>query len=533
MATNPIGALPTAIPPGVAGDPTAQQEYMAALSKVIESLEKRNEINYFNVAGQFFDPGRTGSFGESVGRASASIGKDIEAQRANAPTLAMMRAQLAGQKYTLENDAKALNIIADNLGIDPKNTQQTLSSGNLSQTQISRIPQLYPMIATLSPTRAAMLKDVFDMQVKGTDVGIKQKEFEIKEGEFKSRFDPDYVLPSSTQKTPTAPAAAPSAVQSSAAPAQDNYRFENLSLGERERLAQKAQELGLINDLTNRTDVADLFNSMPIERRRSAFIQAGLATDQTGKTEPARTGDVQVASARVSDRRPGETLVAYQERKKAEAQAEIDVYKKSIESREATPQKKFDLIAGYDKETVGTTNAKLDNLYKMVNTEQGKRVMSLMNKQGVLTAIAQGAESGITTPIGSLSAPALEMLQKLKLNPEDQNYARLIAQSISDLNMGVMKQGKDIFGPQISVYDAQKMAEPGFKTTDSSQVISTLVNKFKIMNHFQGEMNKAQQDYFERNPTAKTSQFFKSKEFYEVADQYSKTLRKLNELSVF
>jgi hypothetical protein len=533
MATNPIGALPTAIPPGIAGDPTAQQEYMAALTKVIESLEKRNEINYFNVAGQFFDPGRTGSFGESVGRASASIGKDIEAQKANAPTLAMMRAQLAGQKYTLENDAKALNIIADNLGIDPKSTQQTLSSGNLSQTQISRIPQLYPMIATLSPTRAAMLKDVFDMQVKGTDVGIKQKEFEIKEGEFKSRFDPDYVLPSSNQKAPTAPAAVPSSVQSSTTPASDPYTFSKLSLNERERLVNTAQEMGLISNVMARSDVADLFDSMPFEKRKAAFIKAGYPADDTVKAEAPRTGDVQVASARVSERRPGETLVAYQERKKAEAQADIDIYKKSIESREATPQKKFDLIAGYDAETVGTTNSKLDSLYKMVNTDMGKKVMSLMNQKGVLTAIAQGAESGITTPIGSISAPAQEMLNKLKLEPREQDYARLIAQTISDLNMGVMKQGKDIFGPQISVYDAQKMAEPGFKSTDSSQVISTLVNKFKIMNHFQGEMNKAQQDYFDRNPTAKTSQFFRSKEFYEVADQYTKTLRKLNELSVF
>jgi hypothetical protein len=440
---------------------------------------------------------------------------------------------LAGQKYTLENDAKALNIIADNLGIDPKSTQQTLSSGNLSQTQISRIPQLYPMIATLSPTRAAMLKDVFDMQVKGTDVGIKQKEFEIKEGEFKSRFDPDYVLPSSNQKAPTAPAAVPSSVQSSTTPASDPYTFSKLSLDERERLANTAQELGLISNVMSRSDVADLFDSMPFEKRKAAFIKAGYPADDTVKAEAPRTGDVQVASARVSERRPGETLVAYQERKKAEAQADIDIYKKSIESREATPQKKFDLIAGYDAETVGTTNAKLDSLYKMVNTDMGKKVMSLMNQKGVLTAIAQGAESGITTPIGSISAPAQEMLNKLKLEPREQDYARLIAQTISDLNMGVMKQGKDIFGPQISVYDAQKMAEPGFKSTDSSQVISTLVNKFKIMNHFQGEMNKAQQDYFDRNPTAKTSQFFRSKEFYEVADQYTKTLRKLNELSVF
>jgi len=531
MATNPIGALPTAIPPGIAGDPNAQQEYMAALSKVIESLEKRNEINYFNVAGQFFDPGRTGSFGESVGRASASVGKDIEAQKANAPTLAMMRAQLAGQKYTLSNDAKALQIINDNLlGVDPQSAEKVLSSGNLSQTQISRIPQLYPLIKELSPARAGTLKDIFDMHVKGEDVNIKRGEFDIKRDDFRARYDPDFSL----QPKTTAPAAPITPrVQSSTTPASDPYTFSKLSLNERERLANTAQEMGLITNVMARSDVADLFDSMPFEKRKAAFAKAGYPTDDTVKTEAPRTGDVQVASARGSDRRPGETLVAYQERKKAESQAEIDIYKKSAESREATPQKKFDLISGYDAATVGTTNANLDNLYNMVNTVKGQKVMSQLNKQGLIPALAQGAESGITTPIGSLSAPALEILQKLNLKPDEQNLARMIAQSISDLNMGVMKQGKDIFGPQISVYDAQKMAEPGFKATDSSKVISSLVNKFKIMNHFQGEMNKAQQDYFDRNPTAKTSQFFKSKEFNEISDQYTKTLRKLNELSVF
>jgi len=444
----------------------------------------------------------------------------------------MMRAQLAGQKYTLSNDAKALQIINDNLlGVDPQSAEKVLSSGNLSQTQISRIPQLYPLIATLSPARATMLKDMYEMQVKGADVNIKQGEFDIKRDEFGAKYDPDFSLKPKT----TAPAAPITPrVQSSTTPASDPYTFSKLSLNERERLVNTAQEMGLISNVMARSDVADLFDSMPFEKRKAAFIKAGYPADDIVKTETApSTGDVQVASARVSERRPGETLVAYQERKKAEAQADIDIYKKSIESREATPQKKFDLIAGYDAETVGTTNSKLDSLYKMVNTDMGKKVMSLMNQKGVLTAIAQGAESGITTPIGSISAPAQEMLNKLKLEPKEQDYARLIAQTISDLNMGVMKQGKDIFGPQISVYDAQKMAEPGFKSTDSSQVISTLVNKFKIMNHFQGEMNKAQQDYFDRNPTAKTSQFFRSKEFYEVADQYTKTLRKLNELSVF
>jgi hypothetical protein len=531
MATNPtVGALPTNIPVGITSDPTAQQEYMSALTKVIDSLEKRNQINYFNVAGQFFDPGRTGSFGESVGRASASIGKDVEAQRANAPNLALMRAQLAGQKYTLANDAKALNIISDNLGLDPREAQQSLSSGNLTQSQISKIPQLYPAIATLSPPRAEMLKNLFDMQVKGADVGIKQKEFDIKEGEFRSKFDPEFQIQprgGSAQAAP-APAAAPRLpIAPPAAGADtsktDSYRFENLTPSERQRLNEQYERSGLNNNLLDRPDVATLFNSMPVDQRRAAFE----LSRKTG--EPPASADTQLA--RISPRRPGETLDAYNARVKEEAKTELGISQKSIEAREATPQKKFDLIAGYDAATVGTTNTSLDNLYNMANTPMGKKVLSLMNQKGVLTAIAQGAESGITTPVGSISAPAQEMLNKLKLDPKEQDYARLIAQTISDLNMNVMKQGKDIFGPQISVYDAQKMAEPGFKNTDSSAVISSLVNKFKIMNHFQGEMNKAQQEYFDRNPAAKTSQFFKSKEFFDIADQYTKTLRKLNDLS--
>jgi len=530
MATNPVGALPTNIPAGITSDPTAQQEYMSALTKVIDSLEKRNEINYFNVAGQFFDPGRTGSFGESVGRASASVGKDVEAQRANAPNLALMRAQLAGQKYTLANDAKALNIIADNLGIDPREAQQSLSSGNLTQSQISKIPQLYPAIATLSPPRAEMLKNLFDMQVKGADVGIKQKEFELKEGEFRGKYDPEFQIQPRGGSAQAAPVPAPAPTLPVRPPAADadtsktdSYRFENLTPSERQRLNEQYERSGLNNNLLNRPDVATLFNNMPIDQRRAAFE----LSRKTG--EPPVSADTQLA--RISPRRPGETLDAYNARIKAEATTELNISQKGIEAREVSPQKKFDLIATYDQEMVGNTNAKLDNLYKMVNTPEGRRITGIMNKQGVITAIAQGAESGITTPIGSLSAPALEILQKLELKPSEQNTARLIAQAISDLNMGVMKQGKDIFGPQISVYDAQKMAEPGFKNTDSAVVISSLVNKFKIMNHFQGEMNKAQQEYFDRNPAAKTSQFFKSKEFFEVADQYTKTLRKLNDLS--
>jgi hypothetical protein len=380
------------------------------------------------------------------------------------------------------------------------------------------------------------------------DQAIKSGDLSIKEGEFRGKYDPNF-SPFSGNAPSAAPAATPApvtiakpSVQTGAnvsAPSveKDVYRFENLSDPAKQRLNTYAREsLGLQGDTFNRPDAAELFNKMPYEQRKNAFIKSGEA--KPTETAPARqdtiTAPTQAATpSAVSPRRPGETLDAYNARIKKESETELAVSQKSAEAREASPQKRFDTIASYDADTVGNTNNKLDYLYKQANTDMGKKVLSLMNQQNYMTAIGEAAEAGIQTPVGSLSLPYQDFIKKVKLNPTEQSYARLIDQTISELNQSVMKEGKAIFGPQISVYDAQKMAEPGFKKTDPPVVISALVNKFKIMNHFQGELNKAQQDYFERNPAAKTSQFFKSEEYKRVSKEYIETMKKLNQLSPF
>jgi hypothetical protein len=363
---------------------------------------------------------------------------------------------------------------------------------------------------------------------------------DIKTGEFRGKYDPNFT-PFSGTSTPAPVTVAKPSVETGAtvsAPAveKDVYRFENLSDTAKQKLNTYARDsLGLQGDTFNRPDAAELFNRMPFEQRKTAFIKSGEA--KPSEAAPARqdviTAPTQAAPSAVSPRRPGETLDAYNARIKKESETELAISQKSAEAREATPQKRFDIIASYDADTVGNTNNKLDYLYKQANTDMGKKVLSLMNKQDYMTAIGEAAESGISTPVGSLSLPYHNFVKKVKLTPEEQAYARLIDQTISELNQSVMKEGKAIFGPQISVYDAQKMAEPGFKNTDPPAVISTLVNKFKIMNHFQGELNKAQQDYFDKNPAAKTSQFFKSSEYKDVAKQYVETMKKLNQLSPF
>jgi hypothetical protein len=531
MATT-TGALPS-FP-----DDTAKQEYFEALNKTLKALETRAEapVNLFNVAGQFFNPGRTGQFGEALGNVATTVGRDIEKAQEMAVPIAQMRAQIAGQKYTVQADDNAFRMLADNLGMSQGDLNQNIQSGSFSQPQLKRMMQLYPLIEKSSPTVGKIVNNMIDQAIKSGDLSIK-------EGEFRGKYDPNFSPFSGTSPTAapapvtiTKPSVDTGATVSAPAVEKDVYRFENLSDSAKQKLNTYAREnLGLQGDTFNRPDAAELFNKMPYEQRKNAFIKSGEA--KSTETAPARqdviTTPTQAAPSAVSPRRPGETLDAYNARIKKESETELAVSQKSAEAREASPQKRFDVIASYDADTVGNTNNKLDYLYKQANTDMGKKVLSLMNQQNYMTAIGEAAEAGIQTPVGSLSLPYQDFIKKVKLNPTEQSYARLIDQTISELNQSVMKEGKAIFGPQISVYDAQKMAEPGFKKTDPPVVISALVNKFKIMNHFQGELNKAQQDYFERNPAAKTSQFFKSEEYKRVSKEYIETMKKLNQLSPF
>jgi len=110
MATpNPLSMLP--VP--VEGNPSASQEYTEALSKIVQALEARSggEPNLFNVAAQFFNPGRTGSFGESLGNVAASIGKDVERAKEYELPVAQMKAQLAQQKYALAQNEQAMQTL--------------------------------------------------------------------------------------------------------------------------------------------------------------------------------------------------------------------------------------------------------------------------------------------------------------------------------------------------------------------------------------------------------------------------------------
>ena len=201
MAT--IGALPAA-PAGIGTDPEAQQAYVDALSKVADSLENRGGTNWFNVAQGFLAPTRGGSFAESAGNAAGAIGKDIEREKELAPSLAMMRAQIAGQKYTMQNDAKALALMGTTLGVAPNEVPNALSSGNVNADQSAKLQSIYPLVASLSPARGEILKNMIGFSNEGTKAGAEASNAEVTRARLEAEF-PGMLKPK------IAPAEAPAA----------------------------------------------------------------------------------------------------------------------------------------------------------------------------------------------------------------------------------------------------------------------------------------------------------------------------------
>lgn len=95
---------------GIGTDPEitkASDENLQATERLVKSLEERYaNPNYFKVASGFLKP-QLGGFFASLGSASEALGEGIEQQRAIAPTIEKMRADIASQRVGLSQKTAA------------------------------------------------------------------------------------------------------------------------------------------------------------------------------------------------------------------------------------------------------------------------------------------------------------------------------------------------------------------------------------------------------------------------------------------
>jgi hypothetical protein len=109
-----------------------KQKALEAQDEFAKALEQRYaQPNWFKVAAGFAKP-QLGGFMASLGSASQALGENVEQQRAIAPTIARMRAEVAQGRIGLETNKEQQRMIADydNKGVPNINELRRIYSAN-------------------------------------------------------------------------------------------------------------------------------------------------------------------------------------------------------------------------------------------------------------------------------------------------------------------------------------------------------------------------------------------------------------------
>lgn len=557
-------ALPSK--PPLIGDQNdaASQEYYAALQKTLDALDARANKgpNWFQIAGAFLDPGKTGNFGESLGNVGKVIGAQQEQQEAQMLPIAQMRAEISSQKYQMQNQSKAMGILAAAMGTTPDVAAKALSDGTVPPAAASKItPQLYAQVARLSPQVGEMVSKLFGMQNEATKVDLQGKQYQLDVDKFdaektqrlvtnaqadlkngmdvatlKAKYGdeilgmiPNYVQPGGGQKTPatlTAPAPAPAPLTAPAplspivpVPAMISAPDPDMRGGT--GLKAPAALMPAPTPTPAMGPAASASPSIP-EMRAALAANTGTALTPTsvGSTATSANTAGLPLEARIGAQR---AIV------EAQGKSDVEVTQKRTEGRDAEWKEKRAGILTFDPSTTSSQTRDLKELYDIASKKP--QIFGILQKEGAIAAMKAAAQEGVTTPWGSFSLPAKTMEEKYNLSADDQRDLSIAQKILGRQFFENAKTNKSVLGPSISNSDVMLLKSPLITDQDSAEAIKYWVKQNVLANKQKDELYKNltafDQKYGSKVPT---SQFFTGAEYKAIFDRYDNLFRELTRL---
>ena len=501
MATT--GALPSSTPFMIGGDDRAKQEYFDAIQKTLAALEARTQQgpNLFQVGAALLDPGRTGNFGEALGRAAGVIGQQQEKQREAELPIAQMRAQLAGQKYEVENQGKALQLLSATLGVAPAQVEGVLSSGNVTPDVAAKLAKIYPVVAQLSPKVGEIVKGTFTMQSDLDKLNLDRQKFDAEQGQRKitnaledrkmgmseaeliAKYGLDIVAlmpsgvrladvpkpaapPAPAGALPGAPTAMPGAVPGVPAPAP------------------------VVMPLVAQQQAGQL-PAAPAVTAQPAMPTPGQAPISAGK--PADLVGVPLA-----------------------AQAEIQ--KQRVQDTDKVFNAKRDEIVNYTPQLLESSNTNLKQLDDIARRKP--QIFAMMQNEGLISGLMTAAQEGIQAQAGQynvrIGLPVKEFLQRVKLSPEDQQAVRDVSRILGSEFLSNVKANKGLLGVNPTDNDARLLQAPMASIDDSSRAVQLWARQQLLLNKQREALYSAYDQYSAKaGPSASPRQFFSPGSVYE------------------
>jgi len=547
-------ALPSKPPLiGNQNDP-ASREYYAALQKTLDALDARANQgpNWFQIAGAFLDPGKTGNFGESLGNVGKVMGAQQEQKQAQMLPIAQMRAEISGQKYQMQNQAKAMGILASAMGTTPDVATKALQEGTVPPAAASRItPQLYAQVAQLSPQVGEMVSKLFGMQNEVTKVDLQGKQYQLELDKFtaeksqrlvtnaqadlrngmdvatlKAKYGdeilsmiPNYVQPGGGQPAPAPASALPPAPKPvSSIPMSSMISAPNPDMGGAPGLKAPA---ALMPPPPSSLAMGPAASASPSIPEMRAALAANTPTAPTPTSVGSTATSINTASlpleARISTNR---AIV------EAQGKSDIEVAQKRTEGRDVEWKDKRSGILTFDPSATSSQTRDLKELYDIANKKP--HIFGILQKEGAIAAMKAAAQEGVTTPWGSFSLPAKIMEEKYRLSEDDQRDLSIAQKILGRQFFENAKTNKSVLGPQISNADVVLLKSPLITDQDSAEAFKYWVKQNVLANKQKDELYKNltafDQKYGSRVPT---SQFFTGPEYKAIFDRYDNLFREL------
>lgn len=503
MATT--GALPASTPFMIGGDDQAKQEYFDAIQKTLAALEARTQQgpNWFQVGAALLDPGRTGNFGEAVGRAAGVIGAQQEKQLEAQLPIAQMRAQLAGQKYEVENQAKALQLLSATLGVAPAQVESVLSGGNVTPDVAAKLAQIYPMVAQLSPKVGEVVKNTFTMQSElgKNQLAVKQFEAEqaqrkitnaladrkegMNEAELIAKYGPDIVelMPGGKRLVDTKPAPVVQPPVAGALP------------------GAPAALPGAVPGVPPPAPVV-----MPLVAQQQAGQLPAAPAAPAVTAQPTIPGQAPISAGKPADL-AGVPLAA---------QAEIQ--RKRIEEADKSFNAKRDEITNYTPQLLESSNTNLKQLDEIARRKP--QIFAMMQNEGLISGLMTAAQEGVQAQAGQynvrIGLPVKDFLQRVKLSPEDQQAVRDVSRILGTEFLSNVKANKGLLGVNPTDNDARLLQAPMASIDDSSRAVQLWARQQLLLNKQREALYNAYDQYSTKaGPSASPRQFFSPGSVYE------------------
>lgn len=561
MALPAAPTLP-APPAMIGGDDKSRQEYFDALQKTLDALDARANRgpNWFQLAGALLDPGRTGNVGEALGRSATILGEQQQRQSEMQLPIAQVRAQLAGQKYEVENQAKALGLLSQTLGTTPDKVQDALASGQTSPDMLSKLAQVYPVIAQLSPKVAEIVKGTFSMQKDMGTLALENKKFIVQsaqadrsagmtQGELIAKYGPGIlallpgggmpITPAQPAGAPTTPPASAPAVTpvpgqgvtpplgASVSPASSPMGPQPATtdpavlpvLG---RVQELRKLLATTQDPTLASNARDQLQRLEAElRTRFGITLPPMPTQSQAAGAPAAAGPAPITSQPAA--RPSTVPADLQNLPLA---TQADVMKGRVEAAEKPYITKRDEILAYTPQALESSNTELRKLDQIAR--QYPQIFALMQQQGVMSGLLTAAQEGAQAQAGTYNArlglPVQQFLEKVKLKPEEQQAVREVGRIIGTEFLNNVRANKGLLGVNPTDNDARLLQAPMASIQDSAKAVQLWSRTQLLLNKQREALYGAMSEYQTQQPTGTSlSKFFSpNSEYARINQEYAK-----------